>query len=69
MGILRNSTILGTTSAIQMVCTRWKAARRRWVARYQMPDQLKILVNHVVFQNCDQFLVTITTDALPEQPP
>ncbi len=56
-------------SACQMVCSRWKAARRRWVARYQMLDQLKILANHVVFQHRDQFLVTIATDELPEQPP
>ncbi len=48
-------------SACQMVCNRWKAARARWVARYQMLDQLKILANHVVFQGWGQFLVTVTT--------
>ncbi len=56
-------------SASRMVCSRWQAARRRWVARYRMLDQLKILVNHVVFVGWDQFLVTIATDELPAQPP
>ncbi len=56
-------------SACRMVCSRWQAARRRWVARYQMPDQLKILANHVVFGGRDRFLVTIATDELPAQPP
>ncbi len=56
-------------SACRMICSRWKAARRRWVARYRMPDQLNILANHVVFGGRDRFLVTIATDALPEQPP
>ncbi len=64
-----NLVALLMQSACQMVCPRWKAARKRWVARYQMLDQLKILVNHVVFGNWDQFLVSITTDQLPEQPP
>ena len=56
-------------SACRMVCSRWQAARRRWVARYRMPDQLKILADHVVFRDRDQYLVTIATDELPEQPP
>ncbi len=30
-------------SACRMVCSRWKAARRRWVARDRMPDRMKIL--------------------------
>ena len=40
-------------SACQMVCSRWRPARRRWVARYQMLDQLKILANYVVFGSWD----------------
>ena len=64
-----NLVALLMQSACQMVCPRWRAARKRWVARYQMLDQLKILVNYVVFGGWDQFLVAITTDQLPEQPP
>ena len=56
-------------SACRMICGRWKAARRRWVARYRMLDQLKILVDHVVFGGWDRFLVTIVTNELPERPP
>ena len=56
-------------SACRMVCSRWRTARRRWVARYRMPDQMKILVNHVVFGSRDRLLVTIATDELPERPP
>ncbi len=54
-------------SACQLVCTRWKAARRRWVARTRMLDQLKILVMRVVSGDRDRLLVIITTDARPER--
>ena len=56
-------------SACRMVCARWKAARRRRVARHRMPDRPKTPANHVVFGGRDRLLVTIATDAFPEQPP
>ncbi len=48
-----------------MVCNRWKAARRRRVARDRMPDRMKIPASHVVFRDRDQCLDTIVTGELP----
>ena len=56
-------------SASRMICSRWKAARRRWVACYRMPDQMKIPADHVLFRDWNRFLETITTNELPEHPP
>ncbi len=63
-----NMIALLIQSACQMVCDRWKAARRWWVARYQMMDQLKILTNYVIFNGCGQRLETIPTNERPERP-
>ena len=40
-----------------------------WVAGDQMPDQLKIPANHVVFHGWSQCRETIAINELPECPP
>ncbi len=52
-----------------MVCDRWRAARARWVARYQMMDHMENLGNYVVFRDWGQCLATIATNELPKHPP
>ena len=56
-------------SACQMVCDRWRAARARWVVRYQMMDQMKTLGNYVFFRDWGQCLETIAMNGLPKHPP
>ncbi len=56
-------------SASEMVCSAWQAARKRWVARYQMVDQLRVLSCYAVFRDWDQFLEVIATNELPDRPP
>ena len=64
-----NMIALLMQSACRMVCVRWRAARKRWVARDRMPDQLKTPAGHVVFHDRDQCLGAIATGELPERPP
>ena len=56
-------------SACEMVCDGWQAARRRLVARCRMPDHMKLPACHVVLRDRDEYLLTITTNELPEHPP
>ena len=56
-------------SACEMMCGRWQAARRQWVARCQMLDHAKTLVCYVVYQSWDDFLEAFAAGTPPARPP